>query len=153
MRMKDLCGRALLAAALLAVWPAAARADGCFVDKEPGTCVCNCTDGNVSVSLCTGSSITVSGEQRVDSGLVIPGLSAYFGTKYSQSVAVTEQTCFTTTLAPGTCVHLLYLFKVCVYTTWEDGWFGPTQKSVVTIAFLGVSIEDRPAEPDDCADT
>ena len=152
MKMNNLCGRVLLAAALAGAWPASARADHCCVDKEKGPSVCNCTDGNVTVNLCTGSSVTVSGEQRVDSGLVIPGLSAYFGTKYSQSVAVTEQTCFSTTLAPGTCAYLLYLFQVCTYTTWEDGWFGPIQQSVVTITFLGVSLEDRPAEPDDCAD-
>jgi len=152
MRTRDLCGRVLLAALLAAAWPASARADGCFVDKEEGPSVCNCTDGDVTVSLCTSSSMMVSGEEKVDAGLVIPGLSAYFGTKYSQSVSITDQTCLTATVPPGTCVYLLYRFRVCVYTTWNDGWFGPQKKSVVTITYLGVSIEDRPAKPEDCAD-
>lgn len=152
MRTSDLCGRVLLAALLAAAWPASARADGCFVDKEEGPEACNCTDSDATVSLCTGSSMTVSGEERVDASLVIPGLSAYFGTKYSQSVSITEQACFSTVVKPGACVYLLYRFQVCTYSWWEEGWLGPVQKTAVTITYLGVSLESRPATSEDCSD-
>jgi hypothetical protein len=152
MRTRDLCGRVLLAALLAAAWPAAARADGCFVDKEEGPAACNCTDDDTTASLCTGSSMTVAGEETVNAGLVIPGLSAYFGTKYSQSISITEQVCFSTVLKPGTCAYLLYRFQVCVYSWWEDGWLGPEKKTAVTITYLGVSLEKRPATRDDCDD-
>ena len=150
MRIGSLRARVLLAAAVAAAWPTAARADGCFNDQEEGPAVCNCTASALTATLCTSSTVTVAGEQKLDAGMVIPGLALGLGTKYSQSVAITQGTCITTSVPPGGCAFLLYNFYVCITTSWEDGWFGPTKSAVVTIAYTGVSLEDRPVRREDC---
>lgn len=140
----------VLALLLGAALPGAARAEQCFSDNEKGPATCNCTSQTITATLCTSSKVNVSGEQKFDGGFYFPGLSAGYGTKYSKSVDVTQSSCLTTSIPPGWCVHLVYMFDVCIETTWQDGWFGPNKSTQVTITYTGVSLGERPAGRSDC---
>ena len=140
----------LLALGALSAPAWAGPGPGCVFSNVDGPRICNCTDDDTSISLCTSSEVQVSSTSDVSVTGNWPGLSATGGMSFSQTVSIGATYCANPTLPPHTCEWWLYRFKVCIQYVLHESVFGDKLVPETTVTFLGVSLKSDAATSDDC---